>query len=169
MGAVTLGQPALATPQTTNATVQVNPGTLTVTVPNDMTFKPVTLIGKVQETTETTPATISVNDFRGANTGWSLTAKITSFQYNSEFPYNVITLSMTPAKKAGTNAAADVAASKTLTATAASIAKVTDEKAASSAFITEFNPTAKVTIPANYKTGNYNATITWDLNEGPTV
>ncbi|HFF1574169.1 TPA: hypothetical protein ACGBG5_003572, partial [Enterococcus faecalis] len=55
----------------------------------------------------------------------------------------------------------------TLTASASSIAKVTDGKASASDFVTEFNPTAKLAIPATVKTGTYSATITWDFASGP--
>ncbi|HFE9852986.1 TPA: WxL domain-containing protein [Enterococcus faecalis] len=161
MGAVTLGQPALAAPQNTNATVQVNPGELTFAAPTTMEFNPVIVNGSELSSAEKAPATMTVTDYRGAITGWSLTAKITAFQNNG------IALSMTPVKKVETNAAADVATATTLTASASSIAKVTDGKASASDFVTEFNPTAKLAIPATVKTGTYSATITWDFASGP--
>ncbi|MEF3840544.1 WxL domain-containing protein [Enterococcus faecalis] len=163
MGAVVLSQPAFAAPQTTNANVQINPGTLTFTAPTTMEFNSVTVNGSALSSTEKTPATISVNDLRGANTGWSLTAKIDAFQNNG------ITLSMTPAKKAGTNPVGEVATATTLNTTAKSIAKVIDVNMSKSWLATDVIPTAKLTIPATVKTGKYTATITWDLNEGPTV
>ncbi|MEF3840653.1 hypothetical protein [Enterococcus faecalis] len=167
MGAVALSQPALAAPQNTNATVEVNPGTLTYTAPLTMEFNPVTVNGSVLSTIEKTPATMTVTDYRGTSTdGWALQAKVAAFQNNG------IALSMSPVASTNTTKVTAGAADTTVGATAVNIMKVTGGTTgniATSEFVTTFKPTAKLTIPATVRSGDYNAAITWDIITGPTV
>lgn len=155
-------------------TVQVNPGTLTLTAPATISFGPLTLTGPDLQTSATTGFT--VDDATGSGAGWNLTATSTTFTDagGQTLPATAAAVGATPAVGCDVGSTCVVptlsgAYPYTLPAGSAAPAatKLVSAGAGSGMGAAVVSPTFTLSVPANTYAGTYTSTWTISLVSGP--
>ena len=155
-GVLAVAGPASAAPST--ATFEVTGGTLDIAVPASVDLGSVTASSAAQALTNVALGAVTVTDGRGVSSGWVATASATDFTGPQTLPGASV---YSPTAASATNATVTAAADQTLTTSAATVQTATLAVGVNSA---TWNPTVRVTIPANALAGTYSSTITQSVS-----
>ncbi|MGF1919478.1 WxL domain-containing protein [Enterococcus faecalis] len=151
------------TSKESTASITVNPGSLSIKDVTNITFPEYTIDGKDHNDLaedSTNKSKVVVNDFRSADTGWQMKAKIKEIR-----TIPGISLKFAPVLTENENHA--TVTPVTLNEEEQVVASVDKEQILSSELVTKFDLGATMDIPKNTKAGNYTATIVWSLEEVP--